>query len=185
MSNHQRILILLILALASILSSAGHRLITGAPMVRANYNDDSRVPPDSVLIEGRVVESIGKNDLIKAFLVPIDYEGNPGDTIRAIPRLNYVSMNLHKTHAYVRFITGRKDSTYLFEIGCPGYQTQTVSYRVEHLGKRERRREIMRMPQNPSLMQCLLSNPVEKNNVELFCVFKWLQIKPQAEAKWR
>lgn len=159
MSNHQRILILLILALASILSSAGQRLIMGAPMVRANYNDNSRVPSDSVLIEGRVVESIGKNDLIKAFLVPIDSEGNSGDTIRAIPRLNYVSMNLHKTHAYVRFITGRKDSTYLFEIGCPGYQTQTMSYRVEHLGKRERRRE---MP-----MTMLERTPIELNEVKV------------------
>lgn len=142
MRNHHRILILVILTVAGVLTSAAQHIIMGnARIIHHGFIGDE-IPSDSLIIKGRVVESLAKRDLSKAFMIPIDSDGNPVDTIKARPEFDFVSRNLHRTKAYVSFMTGRKDSTYIFEIGCPGYKTQTISYKVERLGKRETEREM-------------------------------------------
>lgn len=140
MTDYKTILIILTLAISGTLSLSGQFM--GTRIYRGDYSDNRQTSADSLLIEGRVVESLAKKDLTNAFLVPIDSFGNPGDTIKAYTqRLNLGSGN-SKTLAFVGFMTGRKDSTYVFEIGCPGYLSQTVTYKVQHLRKREVRREI-------------------------------------------
>lgn len=99
------------------------------------------VPSDSLLIEGRVVESLAKRELSNAFMIPIDNDGNPGDTIKTSGRFSFMG-HRSRNYSYLRFMTERKDSTYVFEIGAPGYVSQTVVYKVERVGRREMTREM-------------------------------------------
>lgn len=99
------------------------------------------VPSDSLLIEGRVVESLAKRELSNAFMIPIDNDGNPGDTIKTSGRFSFMG-HRSRNYSYLRFMTARKDSTYVFEIGAPGYASQTVVYKVERVGRREMTREM-------------------------------------------
>ena len=115
---------------------------SGSARIMRHSINEKEIPSDSLLIKSRVVESLAKRDLTNAFMIPIDSDGNPGDTIKARPEFDFVSRNLHRTKAYVSFMTGRMDSTYIFEIGCPGYITQTISYKVDRVGKRETEREM-------------------------------------------
>lgn len=141
MNVRPRILILLILAFSVLTLTAQHFFIGGATFHRS-FVDDNDIPSDSLLIEGRVVESMAKRGLSRAFMIPVGPDGSKGDTIRAYPRIDYVSFSNTKTAYYLQFLTARKDSTYTFEIGCPGYLPQTVVYKVERVGKRESKREL-------------------------------------------
>lgn len=101
MRNHHRILILLILAVAGVLTSAAQHIIMGnARIIHHGFIGDE-IPSDSLIIKGRVVESLAKRDLSKAFMIPIDSDGNPVDTIKAWPEFDFVSRNLRRTKAYV------------------------------------------------------------------------------------
>ena len=140
MSRHLRLFITLItVILLSPVASAQIIYING---MRVDNRAD-HIPSDSLQIEGRVVESLGKNDLGKAFIVPIDGNGNACDTIRM--DIDYSRRN-HFDSDNIRwkfsFLTSRKDSTYVFEVGAPGYTTQTVVYKMEKLGKREMIKEM-------------------------------------------
>lgn len=97
---------------------------------------------DSIVLKGRVVESLAKRDLMNAFMIPIDSAGNPCDTIKADVDIKYIDFDRHREFSYVRFRTSRRDSTYVFEVGCPGYTSQTLVYKVEKVGKRETEREM-------------------------------------------
>lgn len=141
MNVRPRILILLILACSVLTLAAQHFFIVGATFHRS-FVDDNDIPSDSLLIEGRVVESMAKRGLSRAFMIPVGPDGNRGDTIRAYPRIEYVSLSHTKTAYYLQFLTARKDSIYTFEIGCPGYLPQTIVYKVERVGKRESKREL-------------------------------------------
>jgi len=144
MVNCVRIVVLLLLIVAGTFTSVAQRLIVPGVSLSGNYTfvDNSRVHADSLLIEGRVVESLAKRDLMNAFMIPIDADGNPGDTIKVERKVSFVNFNRHREISNVRFMTVRKDSTYVFEIGCPGYTSQTIVYKVERLGKREFKREL-------------------------------------------
>lgn len=142
MQTLQKTLILLIMAVAGVLTSAGQHMMIGSARIMRHSINEKEIPSDSLIIKNRVVESLAKRDLTNAFMIPIDSDGNPGDTIKARPEFDFVSRNLHRTKAYVSFMTGRMDSTYIFEIGCPGYITQTISYKVDRVGKRETEREM-------------------------------------------
>lgn len=91
------------------------------------------------VLRGYIKESLGKTDLMKGYAIPIDADGNPGDTLRAGVLLmgEYPIMT---TRAQFYFPVERKDSTYVFEIGCEGYIPQVVVFKVEKIGKREKDR---------------------------------------------
>lgn len=93
-------------------------------------------------IRGHIQESVGKTDLMKGYAVPIDADGNPGDTLRAGVLAMEGGFALMTDRSIFTFETVHKDSTYVFVVGCDGYLPQTVVYRVENLGKRERVREM-------------------------------------------
>lgn len=138
MSRHLRLFITLItVILLSPVASAQIIYING---MRAD-NPADYIPRDSLQIKGRVVESLGKNDLYRAFILPIDGNGNTCDTIRMEPDYSHSIRNNNMRWKF-SFMTSRKDSTYVFEVGAPGYTTQTVVYKMEKLGKREMIKEM-------------------------------------------
>ena len=144
MSDLMRIFVSLALVAVSTYASMAQRVVMSGISRQGGYSyvDGSRVHPDSLLIEGRIVESLVKRDLIDAFMIPIDDDGNPGDTIKARARYAFTHSDHVRNMSYIEFMTERKDSTYVFEIGCPGYTSQTIVYKVERLGKRELKREM-------------------------------------------
>ena len=144
MSDLMRIFVsLALVAVSTYASMAQHMVMSGISRQGGySYVDGSRVHPDSLLIEGRIVESLVKRDLIDAFMIPIDDDGNPGDTIKARARYAFTHSDHVRNMSYIEFMTEHKDSTYVFEIGCPGYTSQTIVYKVERLGKRELKREM-------------------------------------------
>lgn len=142
MGNYLQILIALLLLVAGgHVSTAQMILRVGGRYGEVINLGISGEDNDSLVIEGRVVESLAKRDLKNSFMIPIDADGNPGDTIKAEWRWPR-RYNSDRYLAYVSFKTVRRDSTYVFEIGCPGYTSQTVVYKAERVGKREEKREL-------------------------------------------
>lgn len=95
-----------------------------------------------LLLVGHIQEALGKTDLMKGYAVPIDADGNPGDTLRAGILSTNAMVTMMSDRSVFGFQVERKDSTYVFEIGCDGYLPQTLVYKVENVGKRENRRDM-------------------------------------------
>ena len=91
---------------------------------------------------GRVRDAITKADLTEAFVVRYDSLGNVLDSIQANRGSSMTSEGEIITMAWYSLSVERKDSTYTFDVVCPGYLTETVTYRVEKVGKREEFRDI-------------------------------------------
>lgn len=144
MSNCLRVFLLIILTLVGIQSSVAQRMMMGAPVFHGTFSGmfESEIDPDSVMIKGRVVESLARQSLSKAFMIPVGNDGTPGDTIKASMSYSYSFGGHHRDMSYFRFKVERKDSTYVFDVGCPGYIQKTIVYRVERVGKRESVREM-------------------------------------------
>ncbi len=142
MDDRFKYLIPFLLAVVGAFSLTAQHFVAVPMVVGGSYvsgHDD--VPSDSLLIEGRVIESLAKCELSDAFMIPVDNDGNPGDTIKASRRFSFMGRR-PRNNSYLRFMAERKDSTYVFEIGAPGYASQTVVYKVEHIGRREMTREM-------------------------------------------
>lgn len=95
-------------------------------------------------LQGRVKESVFKNDLLNARVYVIDADGNRADSLRVGSIANYVVTDMHGTTDRSEFSlqVARVDSTYVFEVECDGYMPETVVYRVENVGSRETFRKI-------------------------------------------
>lgn len=89
---------------------------------------------------GRIKESVGKTDLLKAMVLMPDSTGERFDTIRPSGR-TYRNGEMVDISSF-GFPISRKDSTYVFDVICDGYQPYTVVYDVNKVGKRERYRQI-------------------------------------------
>ncbi|MDE6192914.1 MAG: outer membrane beta-barrel protein [Muribaculaceae bacterium] len=89
---------------------------------------------------GRIKESVGKTDLLKAMVLLPDSTGEKFDTIRVSGKV-YRNGEMEDTSDF-GFPVFRKDSTYVFDVICEGYQPYTVVYDVSKVGKRERYRQI-------------------------------------------
>lgn len=96
---------------------------------------------DFLILSGRVKESLGKTDLTNAFIVRYNQAGEVTDSIQANMGIRWVDGETVPM-SYFTFKVERKDSTYIFDVKCEGYTTQTITYSVENLGKRESYREI-------------------------------------------
>lgn len=92
-------------------------------------------------LSGRVKESLGKTDLCDAYILLYDSVGNVTDSIKTDMGRKY-SMGEIVPTSYFSFIVPKADSTIVFDVVCEGYHTQTISYKLENVGKRERYREI-------------------------------------------
>lgn len=86
---------------------------------------------------GRVKESVGKTDLPDAIVIMYDSLGNPTDTIRDNKARIYRGSDEMIEVSSVTLKVDRRDSTYIFDVACEGYQTRTITYRLEKPGKRE------------------------------------------------
>ncbi len=91
---------------------------------------------DQLSLRGRVKDAVLNIDLTSAVVVLYDSAGNPVDSIRANRGMRVVNGEPVEM-AYFWFNVARKDSTYVFDVICPGYQTKTVTYRVEKVGRKE------------------------------------------------
>lgn len=91
---------------------------------------------------GRVKESLGKTDLPDAIVILYDSLGNPSDTIRDNRAKMYKGVDNVVEISSVVLRVDRRDSTYVFDVACDGYQTRTITYRLENAGKRESSREM-------------------------------------------
>ncbi len=90
---------------------------------------------------GKVKESLGQTDLLNAYVLLLDDDGNPTDTIRANQGRTYRNGEVTTTSWY-SFEVPRVDSTYVFRVECERYAPRTVSFTVEKIGKRETSRQL-------------------------------------------
>ena len=135
MSNCLRIFIPLLLAVVVVSEAAAQRMRMVSPVFHGAYGMfEPEADPDSIFIEGRVVESLAKRELSDAFMIPVREDGTPGDTIKPNVRYSYSMGGGARNRSYFRFKVARRDSTYVFDVGCPRYTTQTVVYKVERVG---------------------------------------------------
>lgn len=97
-----------------------------------------------LVLQGRVKESVFKNDLLKAKVYTIGADGQRCDSLRVGSINPYVITDMHGTteRSEFKLEVPRVDSTYVFEVECEGYNTSTVVYRVEGVGAREKSRTI-------------------------------------------
>jgi len=92
-------------------------------------------------LSGRVKEATGKTDLTQARIILYDSLGNVRDSIQANQGLTYHYGQLD-TMSYFSFIVPKVDSTHVFDVVCDGYLPETVSYRLDNIGRREQSRTI-------------------------------------------
>lgn len=91
---------------------------------------------------GSVKSAISKHDLTDAYVLLFDKEGNVKDSVRANQGLVWRGPNQIDTLSNFSIMVPRVDSTYVFDVVCPGFETKTVSYKLEKIGKREMYREM-------------------------------------------
>lgn len=92
-------------------------------------------------ISGRIKDAMTKIDLLKAWVLTYDNEGNVKDSIRSNMGLKYVGGQLDTT-SYFFMKVPRVDSTYVFDVVCEGYKPITTSFSVSKIGKRESGRDM-------------------------------------------
>ena len=90
---------------------------------------------------GRVKESVGKFDLTEAVVLLYDSTGAVKDSIPANQGRAYRGREI-VTESNFFIKVPRRDSTYVFDVCCDGYKTETVTFPVNNIGKRERNRTI-------------------------------------------
>lgn len=96
---------------------------------------------DKLTLSGRVKEAAGRNDLTNAYVLLYDSAGNVTDSIRANRGRTWHSGAID-TLSNFYFSVPKVDSTYVFDVVCEGYKTETVTYQVSDVGSREEWREI-------------------------------------------
>lgn len=99
------------------------------------------VARDLIHLEGRVKESLAKTDLTNAYVLLYDSTGVVCDTVRANQGYTYRG-GMVDTLSNFFLRVPRVDSTFVFDVMCDGYQTQTVTYELSRPGKHERWRKM-------------------------------------------
>lgn len=121
----------------NLLAVAALAVASALPSFSQGKSQDER----QIYLVGRVKDNILKRDLTDAFVITYDSQGNPADTIPA----NEGLINRNGEPAPVSFFSfavERKDTVLTFDIECPGYQTQTVVYLLDNIGRRETERHL-------------------------------------------
>lgn len=94
-----------------------------------------------IYLGGRVKDSILKHDLTDARVITYDSQGNPADTFAA--NQGWMMRNGERVQlSFFGFPVERKDTVISFDIECPGYQTQTIVYHLDNIGRRETERNL-------------------------------------------
>lgn len=96
---------------------------------------------DPIRISGKVIDAITNVEITNAKVYRYDAHGNVADSTSTGNAWAIVNGEKREM-SYFAFPVERKDSVYTFDIMCPGYQTETIVFPVENVGKRERGRQI-------------------------------------------
>lgn len=106
----------------------------------------ARAADDGFFLTGSVKDAVTKTDLPRAKVILYNSNGEPRDSLSTSQkRYTRIALGEGTYREVSEFYIGledRRDSTYVFDVECPGYITKTVSYRVEKVGKREQYRNI-------------------------------------------
>lgn len=92
-----------------------------------------------LMLAGRVKEAVFKNDLPDAWVYTIDGDGNRCDSLKVGSIQSFLATGLlmNTERSEFSLMVDRRDSVYVFEVGCKGYRPQTVVYEVKGAGSRE------------------------------------------------
>lgn len=90
---------------------------------------------------GRVKDNLRKTDLIDARVLLYDSLGNVCDTLRANQGLTYRAGQIDTLSNFYMNVP-KVDSTYIFDVICDGYNKLTVTYTLDHIGRRENYRNM-------------------------------------------
>lgn len=115
------------------------KFITSLPLLLTVFSIFAADEP--FVLEGRVKDAITKADLNKAIVRLYDNDGNICDSVRANRGLRYNDGVLDTLSTFGLKVP-RVDSMFIFDVICQGYETQTLSFKLEKIGRRERSREI-------------------------------------------
>lgn len=96
---------------------------------------------DDFRLHGRIKETGTKRDLIDAVILLYNPDGSVKDSIKANMGRSW-RYNQIDTTSFYYFNVPAVDSTFVFDVVCPGHETQTITYKLEKIGRRERNREL-------------------------------------------
>lgn len=96
---------------------------------------------ERLYLSSRVKDAITKMDLTEAKVLLYDSVGNVRDSVQADKGMRIINGEIEKM-SFFGFAVPRVDSTYVFDVMCPGYLTETVTFQVEKIGKREDSRDM-------------------------------------------
>lgn len=105
-----------------------------APSAAASKND-------SIYLNGRVKEALGKHDLTEATVYMMDDRGNPTDSCKCDKGKAFINGEIIDISSF-GFRVPKRDSIFVMDVKCPKYTTQTITYELKDVGKREQRRDI-------------------------------------------
>lgn len=95
----------------------------------------------NLYLHGHIKDAVTKMDLLEAKVITYKADGSVKDTIPADKGMRWVGGAWDKTSQFSLEVP-HADSTFVFDVICPGFRTQTISFEVKDLGKRERYRQI-------------------------------------------
>lgn len=96
---------------------------------------------DNITLGSRVKDAITKRDLLNAYVLLYDSAGNVRDSVQCNKGYAWRNNQVDTTSVFY-FSVPRVDSVHVFDVVCPGYKDQTVSYALNKIGKREQWREM-------------------------------------------
>lgn len=113
--------------------------------VAANAEESRKVDMDThVWLTGKIKNSVTKYELPEATVVTFNEDGSVRDSLPTKLK-SYAFINgevEEREMSYIQIPVLRKDSTYKFEVVCPGFETKRVSYTLKKPGKRVQRVEM-------------------------------------------
>ncbi len=96
---------------------------------------------DKIHLSGRVKAAITNIDLTDAVVLWPDSTGTGVDSIRCNMGSRWRNGEIEEM-SYFGVKVPRRDSTYVFDVICEGYTPQTLTFRLDKIGKRETWRDI-------------------------------------------
>ena len=96
---------------------------------------------DKLYLHGRVKESTFKTDLIRAKVKLLDKDGQVADSNVANRGRRWSGYEIDTISEFYIQVP-RIDSVLTIQFECDGYQTETINYPIENIGKREEYRQM-------------------------------------------
>lgn len=117
-------------------------VISGAASAKDKATAEDK---DMFYLTGSVRTAVTKAHLPEAVVIRFDNEGNPTDTIKTYQkRYTYSRVTGQDAQeiSFFWFPVERRDTTVVFDVECPGFQTKTVAYTLDNIKKSEQKRDM-------------------------------------------